>query len=82
MPVPQVQQTSFRPATVFELEALEGLQCGCVTVVYRTHPWGFIVVALEAKGPYCTLGGHAVGQILHLGDPAELDPEAEEDYAP
>jgi hypothetical protein len=79
MPVPQVQQTSFRPTTVFELDALEGLQCGCVTVSYRTRPWGFIVVALEAKGPYCTLGGHTVGQILHLGEPFDQGSEEEED---
>ena len=81
MPVPQVRQLGLRPTTVFELDALEGLQCGCVTVSYRTHPWGFIVVALEAKGPYCTLGGHTVGQILHLGDPVETEPEPEEDNA-
>lgn len=82
MSLPMVPQTGFRPTTVFELEALEGLQCGCVAVSYRTRPWGFVVVALEAKGPYCILAGHTVGQILQLGDPAELDPEEDEDEAP
>ncbi len=82
MSLPIVPQTGFRPTTVFALEALEGLQCGCVTVCYRTRPWGFVVVALEAKGPYCNLAGHTVGQILQLGDPAELDPEENEDEAP
>lgn len=82
MSLPLVPQTGFRPTTVFELEALEELQCGCVTVCYRTRPWGFLVVALEAKGPHCILPGHTVGQILRLGDPAELAPEEDEDEAP
>lgn len=77
MSAPLVSWPSLRPATMFELEALEGLPCGCVSVAYRTRPWGFIVAVLEAKGPYCTLPGHAVGQILQLGDPAELEPEGE-----
>jgi hypothetical protein len=79
MPVPQVQQTSFRPTTVFELEALEGLQCGCVTVAYRTRPWGFIVVALERKD-LTALGGYMMGQFC-TWDP-KVDPEAEEGDAP
>jgi len=62
---------------MFELDALESLPCGCVSVTYRTRPWGFVVAVVEAKGPYCTLPGHAVGQMLQLGDPAEL--EADED---
>ncbi len=81
MSVPQALQTSFRPTTVFELDALEGLACGCVAVIYRTRPWGFLVVALEAKGPYCTLAGHTMGQILQLGDPVDREPEEDEEEA-
>jgi hypothetical protein len=76
-----IPQTELRPRTAFELEALEGLACGCVAVAYRTRPWGFVVVALEAKGPHCILADHTVGQILQLGDPADLAPENEEDDA-
>ena len=77
MPVPAVHQTSVRATTLFQLEALEGLPCGCVTAVYRTRPSGFLVVAVEAQGPHCILAGHTSGQILRLGDPADLF--AEED---
>jgi hypothetical protein len=55
--------------TVFELEALEGLPCGCVAAAYRARPWDVGVVSLEAKGPYCILAGHSSGQILRLGEP-------------
>jgi hypothetical protein len=61
--------------TVFELEALEGLPCGCVAAAYRARPWDVAVVSLEAKGPYCILNGHANGQILRLGDPSEFEDE-------
>ena len=63
-----------RPTTtVFELEALEGLPCGCVAAAYRARPWDVAVVSLEAKGPHCILPVHASGQVLRLGDPAEFD---------
>jgi hypothetical protein len=68
-----------RPTTtVFELEALEGLPCGCVAAAYRARPWDVGVVSLEAKGPYCILAGHATGQILRLGEP-EFDDSEETD---
>ncbi len=67
-------QSQVRPTTtVFELEALEGLPCGCVAAAYRARPWDVAVVSLEAKGPHCILAGHANGQILRLGDPSEFD---------
>ena len=67
-----------RPTTtVFELEALEGLPCGCVAAAYRARPWDVGVVSLEAKGPYCILAGHSSGQILRLGDPEEFDEDEE-----
>lgn len=80
MAVPASALTSVRPTTtVFELEALEGLPCGCVAAAYRARPWDVAVVSLEAKGPHCILSGHESGQILRLGDPDEFedDPEGE-----
>jgi len=53
MAVPGVALNFVRPtATVFELEALEGLPCGCVAAAYRARPWDVAVVSLEAKGPH------------------------------
>jgi hypothetical protein len=62
-----------RTSALFELEALEGLPCGCVAAAYRARPWDIAVVSLEAKGPHCILTGHAQGQILRLGDIADLE---------
>lgn len=62
-----------RTTALFELEALEGLPCGCVAAAYRARPWDIAVVSLEAKGPHCILAGHAQGQILRLGDIADLE---------
>jgi hypothetical protein len=75
MSVPASALNHGRPTTttVFELEALEGLPCGCVAAAYRARPWDVAVVSLEAKGPHCILAGHASGQILRLGDPEEFD---------
>lgn len=62
-----------RTSALFELEALESLPCGCVAAAYRARPWDVAVVSLEAKGPHCILPGHAQGQILRLGDLADLE---------
>jgi len=79
MAVPAGSLNYVKPtATIFELEALEGLPCGCVTAAYRARPWDVAVVSLEAKGPHCILAGHANGQILRLGDPEEFEQEEEE----
>jgi len=78
MSVATVPVAGSRSARLFELEALEGLPCGCVTVTYRARPWGLAVVSLEAKGPHCTLVGHGLGEILQLGDPSDQD-EDEDD---
>jgi hypothetical protein len=50
MIVPASALNSVRPSatTVFELEALEGLPCGCVAAAYRARPWDVSVVSLEA----------------------------------
>lgn len=72
--------SSVRPTgTVFELEALEGLPCGCVAAAYRARPWDVAVVSLEAKGPHCILAGHASGQVLRLGDPSEFEDQEEDE---
>jgi len=72
--------SSVRPTgTIFELEALEGLPCGCVAAAYRARPWDVAVVSLEAKGPHCILAGHTTGQILRLGDPAEFEEGEDEE---
>lgn len=63
--------------THFELEALEGLPCGCVAAAYRARPWDVAVVSLEAKGPHCILAGHAQGQVMRLGDLLEFDDDEE-----
>ena len=80
MAVPASALSYVRPTpTVFELEALEGLPCGCVAAAYRARPWDVAVVSLEAKGPHCILAGHTNGQVLRLGDPAEFDEDEESD---
>ncbi len=80
MAVPGGSLSYVKPAaTVFELEALEGLPCGCVAAAYRARPWDVAVVSLEAKGPHCILAGHTSGQILRLGDPAEFEEDDEEE---
>ena len=80
MPVPASALSYVKPTTtVFELEALEGLPCGCVAAAYRARPWDVAVVSLEAKGPHCILAGHNNGQVLRLGDPAEFDEDDDVD---
>ena len=63
MAVPAGSQNYVKPAaTVFELEALEGLPCGCVAAAYRARPWDVAVVSLEAKGAYCGWMQHVMGR--------------------
>lgn len=80
MAVPAGIQNHVRPTTtIFELESLEGLPCGCVTAAFRARPWDVAVVSLEAKGPHCILAGHTSGQVLRLGDTSEFDDDEDED---
>src|SRR5260370_29832214 len=73
MAVPAASISSVRPtSTVFELETLEGLPCGCVAPAYRARPWDVAVVSLEAKGPYCILAGHTTPQIQRPAEPADF----------
>lgn len=67
-----------RANALFELEALEGMPCGCVAAAYRARPWDVAVVSVEAKGHYCSLVGHVQGQILRIGDIADLETEPSE----
>ena len=66
-----------RAPTVFELEALESLPCGCVAADYRARSMSVGVISLEAKGPHCTLVDHTAGEILGLGDTGDLPSEVE-----
>lgn len=68
-----LSNSTLRPATVFELEALESLPCGCVASAHRSRLLGLMLISLEAKGPYCRLAGHFVGQTLRLGDPIDSE---------
>ncbi len=64
-----------RPTNIFELEAIESLPCGCVAADYWAPSLSVGLVAVEAKGPYCTFAGHALGRILHLANSVELETE-------
>ena len=80
MAVPAGSLNYVRPTpTIFELEALEGLPCGCVAAAFRARPWDVAVVSLEAKGPHCILAGHTSGQVLRLGDPSEFDEDEDDE---
>lgn len=68
MPSPSVA----RPTTIFELEVLESLPCGCVAAAYRAHPWNVSVVTLEAKGPYCIFPGHSLETILQVRESDDI----------
>jgi hypothetical protein len=84
MPMPSGSAGYAKPTgTIFELEALEGLPCGCVAAAYRARPWDVAVVSIEAKGPHCILAGHTAGQILRLGDLEEIgEEECDEEAQP
>ena len=80
MAVPAGSLNYVKPTpTIFELEALEGLPCGCVAAAFRARPWDVAVVSLEAKGPQCILAGHTSGQVLRLGDTSEFDEEEDDE---
>ena len=79
MAVPAGSLNYVKPAaTVFELEALEGLPCGCVAAAYRARPWDVAVVSLEAKGPHCILAGPRQRSDSASGRSAEFDEDEEE----
>ncbi len=71
----------------FELCLLTTLPCGCVISDFRSETLDVEFVSIEAKGPHCTLGDHATGAVLGLGETRELgtleldDPSATEPAA-
>ena len=56
------------PRMLFELRDLEALPCGCVAADYVARLLSLDVVAVEAKGPHCTVRGHANGALLAPGE--------------
>ena len=58
--------THSRHASLYALDALHALPCGCVAAVYRTQPHDTEVVALEARGPHCLYASHETGRVLGL----------------
>ena len=81
MSVPAGALNHGRPSTttVFELEALEGLPCGCVAVAYRSRLWDVTLISLDAKGPHCVFAGHRAGQVIHFGEPDAADEDTAEE---
>ncbi len=60
--MPIAHRQSHAPITAqFEFEAFKALPCGCVAAVHRTLDPGLAVVSLEAKGTYCGLMDHVMG---------------------
>ena len=57
----------------FELLALESLPCGCVAGDFRAWPMDVEIISIEAKGPHCTLQGHAIGETLDMGALADAE---------
>lgn len=61
-----IESSSMVPATLFQFSHLEALPCGCVAADYVAHTLSLDVLALEAKGPHCTVGHHTDGSLLAL----------------
>ena len=53
---------------LFELLMLSALPCGCVAADYRASSLDVDLIALEAKGPHCTMADHRAGHVLELGE--------------
>ena len=56
------------PSSPFELLTLAALPCGCVAADYRAPTLAVDLIALEAKGPHCTVPDHRAGHVLGLGE--------------
>jgi len=69
------RSVGLEPSTLFELNALETLPCGCVAADYRARSLAVDLISLEVKGPYCTFPTHVAGRILGLGDSLDADEE-------
>ena len=68
------QTDRVRAQMPFELQTLAALPCGCIAADYRATLLDVDLISLEAKGPHCTLAGHADGLVLGLGDCLDMDP--------
>ena len=68
MAVPASALNYVRPTTtVFELESLEGLPCGCVAGVYETYD-GEVVTLVDERDSTCQIDTHENGnRIPDLG---------------
>ena len=56
--------THSSPHMLFEFRGLEALPCGCVVADYIATLLSLDVVAVEAKGPHCTVRHHGRGALL------------------
>ena len=54
------------PSSPFELLMLSSLPCGCVAADYRAPTLAVDLIALEVKGPHCTVPDHWAGTVLGL----------------
>ena len=64
---------ALRPVTgPFELLMLSALPCGCVAADYRAPSLAVDLIALEAKGPHCTIADHRAGHVLELGESLDV----------
>ena len=80
MAVPAGSLNYVKPTpTIFELEALEGLPCGCVAAAFRARPWDVAVVSLEAKGPHCISPAIPAVRSCGLGTASEFDEDDDEE---
>lgn len=52
----------------FELLMLAALPCGCVAADYRASSIDVDLLALEAKGPHCTMPEHHAGYVLSIDE--------------
>jgi len=52
----------------FELLMLATLPCGCVTADYRALSMDVDLIALEVKGPHCTMSEHHAGHVLSIDE--------------
>ena len=52
----------------FELLMLAALPCGCVAADYRASLIDVDLIALEAKGPHCTMSEHHAGHVLSIDE--------------
>lgn len=65
----------------FELQMLSSLPCGCVAADYRAPTLAVDLIALEVKGPHCTVPDHWAGGVLGLCESMDDEPAVRRDAA-